>query len=145
MTGDAVSRLLADGAVERVEADPGAAEAELAVARRHVESAALLAASDPTAAFAVGWEAIRKAVSAHMRAGGFRTRRGPGQHERPGRYARAALAHAGIDRRLRAIDDLRLLRNQSRYEGLAVERPEVEELLVHARAIVRAIGDDLGP
>lgn len=145
MTGDALARLLADGAIERVAPDRPAAGAELDVARRHLESAALLASSDPTAAFAVGWEAIRKAVAAHMRARGVRARRGPGQHERTGRYARAALAGAGIDPHLDAIDDLRLLRNQSQYEGLAVEPAEVHELLAHARAIVGAIRDDLGP
>jgi HEPN domain len=91
----------------------------------------------------VGYEAIRKAISAHMRATGYRARKGFGHHERVARYAGAALAGAGIDEDLRAIDQLRLLRNQSQYEGLEVEPAEVEELLVHARAIVGAIGDDL--
>ena len=122
MTGDALGNLLADGAIERVAPDRSVAGAELDVARRQLESAALLARSDPTAAFAVGWEAIRKAVAAHRRARGVRARRGPGQHERTGRYARAALARAGIDPHLDAIDDLRCATSRS-TRALRSSRP----------------------
>ena len=143
MTAEALSALLDAGTIERVEPDPRFAERELRVAREHIESAASLAERDPTAGFAVGYEAIRKAISAHMRATGYRARKGVGHHERIGRYARAVLAKAGIGEDLQAIDQLRLLRNQSQYEGLEIEPGEVAELLIHARAIVGAIGDDL--
>lgn len=144
MTADALSSLLANGTIERVEPDRRTAGRELGVAREHIESAVLLAERDPAAAFAVGYDAIRKAISAHMRAAGHRVKKGRGHHERVARYARAALADADIGEDLLAIDQLRLLRNQSQYEGLQVEPAEVEEQLVHARAIVGAIGDDLG-
>lgn len=139
-----VSALLASGAIERVEPDPVAARRELAVARQHVESAASIADSDATAAFAIGYDAIRKAISAHMRARGYRVAKGAGHHRRVGGYANAALDDEAAREHLAAFDELRQLRNQSQYDGIAVERAEVDELLVHARAIVAAVGQDLG-
>jgi hypothetical protein len=96
MSARALGELLGSGVIERVEPDRAAADRELFVARRHITTAAPVARSDPTGAFAVGY------------------------------------------------DDLRLLRNQSQYEGLEVEPEEVDELIAHARAIVGAIRDDLG-
>lgn len=144
MSGDELRALLADGGYQQVVPDPEAARAELSTARLHLQSASLIAPSDPTGAFAIGWEAIRKAASAHMRANGCRVRRGPGGHERIGRYVRVALRRDGIEDHLRAVDELRLLRNQSQYDGLEVEPVDVDDLLMHARAIVGAIGHDLG-
>lgn len=136
--------LVSQRIVERVPADPATAGTELRVARRHVESAALVAESDPTAAFALGYDAIRKAIAAHMRARGLRVRSAAGHHRRAGRYAVAALDDREVAGHLEAFDHLRRLRNQSQYDGLEVEPHEVAELLVHARAIVDAVGDDLG-
>lgn len=144
MSRRAVAALLENGQLARVEPDTSAAADELDVACRHIASADTLRESDPSAAFAVGYEAVRKAISAHMRAGGYRTRKGPGHHVRIGRYALAALEAPAVVGHLEAFDELRLLRNQSQYEGLEIVPEEVDELLVHARAIVGAIGDDLG-
>jgi hypothetical protein len=143
MSRRALAELLESGQVARVEPDLPAAAEELAVGRRHITTAASVAGTDPTAAFAVGYEAVRKAISAHMRANGYRARKGQGHHARIGRYALAALDAPAVAGHLDAFDALRLLRNQSQYEGLEIEPAEVDELLVHARAIVGAIGDDL--
>jgi HEPN domain len=140
-----IAALLADGTIERVEPDVVAAERELRIARRHLETAEQISPTDPEAAFAVGYDAIRKAIAAHMRATGFRVRRGSGHHRRVGDYALAALDEWDVVLDLEAFDQLRQLRNQSQYDGLAVEPEEVAGLLVHARAIVGAIGRDLGP
>jgi hypothetical protein len=62
-----LDELVAAGVVERVAADPETARVELEQARLHVESAAEIAERDPVAAFALAYDAIRKALSAHMR------------------------------------------------------------------------------
>ena len=131
--------------LEVVEPDPVAAQHELATAQRHVESAARIAPTDPDGAFAVGYDAMRKAISAHMRSSGLRLRKGPGHHRRVGDYGRAALDTDRVAAHLDAFDELRLLRNQSQYDGLAVGPGEVTELLVHARAILAAVGESLAP
>lgn len=143
MSDRRINALLAKGAIERVETDGEAARQELGTARLHLESARSLAGRDATAAFAVGYEAIRKAISAHMRASGYRVSKAPGHHRRVGRYAIAALDDGEVAGHIEAFDELRQLRNQSQYDGLAVEPGEVAELLAHAEAIARAIGEDL--
>ena len=52
-------------------------------------------ASDSTLAFTALYDAIRKAISAHMRAHGYRVGRGPGAHAKTGEYAQAA-EHASV-------------------------------------------------
>lgn len=144
MSGDAVGRLVEEGVIAPVEPDPETAANELGSARAHLETAAHALRRDPNGAFALGYDALRKAVTAHMRARGYRTTSRPGQHARIVRYAVAALGDR-MDRHVTAMDELRLLRNQSQYDGVDVAPDEVEELLVHARAIVAAVGEELGP
>ncbi len=132
-------RLLAEKAIERVETDRETARQELDGAKRHLESAASIADADPTAAFAVSYDAMRKAISAHMRASGYRVKKGPGHHQRTGRYALAALDDLHVEDHIEAFDSLRQLRNQSEYDALMVEPDEVEEILEHARALVGAV------
>ena len=136
--------LLSERVVERVAADAMTAEKERDAARRHIASAALVAQSDPAGAFAMGYDAIRKSIAAHMRTRGYRVRSATGRHRRVGQYAIAALDDAEIAHHIEAFDHLRRLRNQSQYDGLEVEPQEVVELLVHARAIVAAVDRDLG-
>ncbi len=70
MSKDELDQLVAEGAIERVAADPETARVELTQAQLHVESAAEIAGRDPGAAFSVAYDAIRKAIAAHMRANG---------------------------------------------------------------------------
>jgi hypothetical protein len=136
--------LVSERIVERVPPDRGTAEKELDAAHRHIASAALVAQSDPAGAFAMGYDAIRKAIAAHMRARGYRVRSAGGHHRRVGQYAIGALDDAGVAHHIEAFDHLRRLRNQSQYDGLEIEPDEVVDLLVHARAIVAAVDRDLG-
>ena len=138
-----IAALLASGDLERVEADPVTAGREIAAATRHVESASRLAEDDPSAGFSIGYDAVRKAITAHMRARGLRVRTSGGHHRRIGRYAVAALDGEDIAMHVEAFDQLRRLRNQSQYDGLEVEPSEVREIVVHARAIVAAVSEDL--
>jgi hypothetical protein len=142
MSGSELETLLEAGLVLRVEADAGAAARDLQAAVVHLESAALLAGSDPTAGFVIAYDATRKAVTAHMRANGFRVRKGPGEHERTAGYATAALDPAIRDH-LDALDEMRRLRHQSEYGARIIYPHELETALMHARAIVEAVERDV--
>lgn len=72
MNQEELDDLVAEGAIEQVAADPETARIELDQARLHAETAAEIADRDPVAAFAIGYDAVRKALSAHMRHRGYR-------------------------------------------------------------------------
>ena len=143
MSQDDLDELVAEGALELVAADPETARIEFEQARLHVESAAEIADRDPVGAFTMGYDAIRKAIAAHMRAHGYRTSSRAGHHYRTGRYALAALDGARIDEHLEAFDELRDLRNQAEYDALLLESSDVTEVIAHADAIIRAIEQSL--
>lgn len=144
MSEKELRRLVTERLVEQVESDPDTALQEIDTARRHLESARRIADDDPTGAFAMAYDAMRKAVAAHMRAHGYRVTKGPGHHLRTGRYAVAALDHLDVEEHIAAVDELRQLRNQSEHEALLIEPEEVDELLLHARVLVDAVEGDLG-
>jgi hypothetical protein len=143
MTEADVQRLLADKKIRAVGPDPETARAEIDVARRHITSAQKIMADDSTLAFTALYDAMRKAIAAHMRSRGYRVTRGPGAHAKTGEYALAALDHLDIGSHIDEFDALRDLRNQSEYEALHVDVEEVREALEHARAIVEAIAGEL--
>lgn len=135
--------LVTAGVVERVAADRETARVELEQARLHVESAAEIADRDPVAAFALAYDAIRKAFSAHMRDRGYRIPKGKGHHARTGRYAMAAIDDARVEEHLEAFDELRQLRNQAEYDALLLDTDDVTDALARADAIIAAVGKDL--
>jgi len=135
--------LVAEGVIEPVAPDPETARIELEQARLHVESAAEIAERDPVAAFAIGYDAIRKALSAHMRGSGYRVTKGKGHHARTGRYAIAAIDDARVEEHLEAFDELRQLRNQSEYDALVLDPDDVTDALARADAIIAVVDKDL--
>ncbi len=143
MSQEELDGLVAEGVIESVAADPETARIELGQARLHVESAAEIAERDPVAAFAIGYDAIRKALSAHMRNRGYRVTRGKGRHARTGRYAIAAIDDARVEEHLEAFDELRQLRNQSAYDALLLDHNDVTDALARADAIINAVDNDL--
>ncbi len=143
MTNADVQRLLEGNRIRRVAPDPETASTEIDIARRHIASAEKIMAEDLTLAFTALYDAMRKAISAHMRVHGYRVARGPGAHWNTGAYALAALDHLDIGSHLDQFDALRDVRNQSEYEALQVDFEEVREALEHVRAIVEAIAYDL--
>jgi hypothetical protein len=143
MTEADVQRLLTEKRLRLVSPDPETARAEFDVARRHVASAEKIMGDDPVLAFTALYDAMRKAIAAHMRTRGYRVTRGPGAHAKTGEYALAALDHLDIGPHLDQFDALRDLRNQSEYEALHLEVEEVRQALEHVRAIVEAIAGDL--
>ncbi len=143
MSREDLDELVAEGVIEPVDPDPETARIELEQARLHVESAAEIAERDPVAAFAIGYDAIRKALSAHMRNRGYRVTRGKGRHARTGRYAIAAIDDARVEEHLEAFDELRQLRNQSEYDALVLDSGDVTDALARADAIINAVDNDL--
>ena len=143
MTAEQLDELIREGVLERVPSDRAAAGRELSVARAHLQSLEPVSATDPTGAFALAYEAIRRAIVAHMRANGLRVRASRGGHFQTGRYALAALEDLGVTEPLLAFEDLRRLRNKSAYEAVLVEEVDVDEAVAHARAIVTAVEADL--
>jgi hypothetical protein len=143
MSQEELDDLVAEGALERVAADPETARIELDQARLHAETAAEIADRDPVAAFAIGYDALRKALSAHMRHRGYRVARGPGHHARTGRYAVAAIDDPMLEDHLDAFDELRQMRNQSEYDALILGADDVADALDHADAIINAVDNEI--
>ena len=143
MSSEKLATLLAEGAIERVKEDRKAADLNLGSAESHLRSAEAVAADDSEGAFVLAYDAMRKAILAHMQANGFRVSARPGAHYRTGLYAPSALDERGIDEHLAAFDDLRRLRNKSEYKAVRVEETDVAEAVVHARAILDAVKVDL--
>jgi hypothetical protein len=99
---------------------------------------------DAVGAFGLAYDAMRKAIVAHMRASGFRVRSGVGAHYQTGRYGLAALSGRGADDALRAFDRLRSLRNRSEYRGALVKEADVDVALAHAHAVVEVVALEIG-
>ena len=138
-----VEELLRDGRIEHVEADSSAARDKLLEAKRHLDSAARIADADPAGAYALLYDAARKAIDAHMLASGYRVSRSRlGAHEATARYATAVLGKGHGDD-ARHFDRMRRNRNRSEYGAWEVGRSTVEADLRHARAIVLAVEREL--
>jgi HEPN domain len=143
LSQDELDDLVLQRVIERVAADPETAQVELDQARLHVESAAEIAERDPVAAFAIGYDAIRKALSAHMRHHGYRVGKVKGHHARTGRYAMAAIDDPRLQEHLEVFDELRQLRNQSEYDAVLLDTSDVNDALARADAIIGAVSKDL--
>ena len=142
MSGEELQALIEAGTVLRAESRSRSRWTRPSRLLRHLDSAERLAGSDPTGGFVMAYDAARKAVTAHMRALGFRVRKGPGEHERTGQYAAAALDPEIADH-LDALGEMRRLRHQSEYGARLIRPRELEVALVHARAIVEAVEAEL--
>ena len=135
-----VDQLTKEGRLERVEADLAAASTKLDEARRHLVSAAAIAASDLHGAYALLYDAARKAIDAHMAASGLRVAKNkPGAHEVSGRYAVSVLGRSDRKDDIRAFDRMRRNRNRSEHGVWQVGRTTLDADLEHARGIVHAV------
>jgi hypothetical protein len=130
-----VDELIATRRLEELPADPAGARGRLEAAQRHLRSAARVAEDDPDAAYALLYDAARKAVTAHMLAVGLRARNAPGAHEATALYAATALSGRGP----RELDRIRRFRNRIEYGTTYFSPDQVAHDLDHARAIVAAV------
>lgn len=136
MTHLGVDALLAAGRLERVPADVPVARDRLATARVHIVAAEAIVAVDPDGSLSLTYDAVRKAVTAHMLAVGLRPRNRPGAHQAVVHYANSELAGADEAGVLRAMDRLRRLRNRSEYGSGAFTEAEARFAIGSAIRIV---------
>jgi hypothetical protein len=87
-----VAQLLSEGRLERVAPDIEGAWRRLDEAKRHLDSSATLASTDPSLAYVALYDAARKALVAHMEANGYRPTNRPGAHQAVGIYGEATVA-----------------------------------------------------
>jgi hypothetical protein len=136
--------LIKEGRIERVEADTTAARDRLGEARLHLDSAVLIAETDPAGAYSLLYDAARKAVDAHMLMSGYRVSRSRlGAHEATARYASSMLGSGPHGESARRFDRMRRNRNRSEYGAWQIGRSTLEADLGHARAIVEAVDESL--
>jgi len=134
--------LVREGRIERVGADADTARDKLVEAKRHLDSAGLIAETDPAGAYSLLYDAARKAIDAHMLVSGYRVSKSrPGAHEATARYASFALGSGSHGGSVRRFDRMRRNRNRSEYGAWQIGRSTLEADLVHARAIVEAVSE----
>jgi hypothetical protein len=136
--------LIARGRIEAVVPDDAAARAELEQAQANIASAeGELPETNPGLAYTAIYDATRLAISAHMRASGYRVTGGPGAHVKFGEYAAAALAGRAIRGHLARFNRMRQTRNRLEYGAGTVGAAAVRADLEHARAVVDTITAEL--
>jgi hypothetical protein len=140
---EVVEDLVRRNRIEHVSPDVETAREEITAADAHLDSAGTLAATNARLAYTALYDAARMAISAHMRASGYRVGGVADAYVKTGEYASAALAHLEISEHLRRFRRMRVTRHNIEYAAHRVGEGEVRAALVHARAIVRAIATDL--
>jgi hypothetical protein len=116
-------------------------------ARRHIQSARAIAADDRTLAIAACHDAIRKAITAHMAAAGYRPRSGEGTHRIVLTYARNQLAGVVSEADLNDADTIRRDRGNAEDGDFASAKLDADYInwaAGVAKRIVDAIASDLG-
>jgi hypothetical protein len=139
MNQEAIDDLVASGRLATVPINPDRTRALLAQASKQFESAAAIAASDPSLAYVALYDAARKAILAHMLAHGYREVARLGAHQAIVEYAVAALGNSAAAEALARLDRLRRNRNRSEYESWEPSPKAIESDLRHAREIVALV------
>src|SRR2546426_4677557 len=112
----ALADLLADGRLERIQADGEEALELLDHAQAHLSSAEKLLDDDPAGAYQLLYDAARKATAADMLAAGYRAKSDrPGAHAAVVAYAEEALAGTADSEALANFDRIRRNRNRTEY------------------------------
>jgi len=140
-----VAQLLNEGRLERVAPDIEGAWRRLDEARRHLDSSATLASTDPSFAYVALYDAARKALVAHMEANGYRPTNRPGAHQTVGMYGEATVATGEARSHVLAFDRLRQVRNRSEYGSQIIGQQMLTAAREHARQIVVAVQASLPP
>ena len=141
---ETLADLIARGRIEAVAHDETAARAELDQAQANIASAAgNLPETNPGLAYAAVYDATRLAISAHMRANGYRVTGGPGTHVKFAEYATVAFGGRAVDDHLARFNRMRQTRNRLECGAGRVGSAAVRADLEHARAVVEAITADL--
>jgi hypothetical protein len=120
---DTIRHLLASGDLQQVTATREAADALLAAATRHLDSARSLATTDPEGAYSLLYDAARKSLAAVLQVQGLRAT------SRGGHYAleqatRAQFTAPPPSEAFRPFGRLRRARNRVEYEPATAILPE---------------------
>lgn len=141
-----LAEALATRDLERLKPNMAAAGERLNDARRHLRSARALAENDPTLAMTACHDAIRKAVTGHMAATGYRPRAGEGAHRIVLAYARHQLMEALTEEDLTDADAIRKDRGLAEYGDFAASQIDADHVRWAAgvaERIVNAIATEL--
>ncbi|MBA3629665.1 MAG: hypothetical protein H0W55_08325 [Actinobacteria bacterium] len=136
--------LLNEGRIEAVEPDVDVAKNKLKEAKRHLASAATIAANDPEGSYSLVYDAARKAVDAHMLANGYRASKSKlGAHEAKARYIEAVIGGAYVAD-ARSFNRMRKQRNRTEYGNWHISPSILDTDSVHAARIVDAVKASVG-
>ena len=144
MTSRIVQDMIVERRLEKVGPNTRQAGRMLESCIQHLETADQRAGGDPSGCYALLYDAIRKAVAAHMLFHGLRVTSRPGAHAAIVAYAEAELDAIGDDH-LAHLDRMRRTRNDTEYEERPITEAEVRNDLEHARFLVQAIARALFP
>ena len=133
-----IDELIASGRIEAVPVDPAARD-RLVPAHAHRASAAEIVEIDPAGAYALAYDAARKAITAHMLAAGLRPRNRPGAHASVVLYAQAVLTDEGGA--VRYLDRMRRTRNELEYGSTVATPAEARFAIETAGSILAAVSD----
>jgi hypothetical protein len=144
--GKWLTEALATRDIDRLAPNMAAAGDRVNDAHRHIQSARAIASDDPTLAIAACHDAIRKAVTAHMAAAGYRPKGGNGAHRVVLEYARHQLVDIIRVEDLKDADSIRRDRGLAEYGDFASSKIDADH--VHwaagvAERIVGAVAADL--
>lgn len=135
-----VDDLVRAGRLQRVEPDRDAAYDKLQEGKQHLRSASTIAEDDPPGAYALLYDAARKAIDAHMLAGGYRVPKDRlGAHATTAEYAVLFFTGGEYSEDVGQMDRMRRNRNRSEYGSWHIGPTLVERDLKFARRLVRAV------
>jgi hypothetical protein len=111
---DTIEKLIASAALEQVPASREHADLLIAQARKHLESARVIAGTDPEGAYAMVYDAARKALTAVLENQGLRTTRLRGHHQSAYEAVVAQLVPP-MGKQLRPFNRMRQTRGSAEY------------------------------
>lgn len=135
-------RLLENGQIERIDADPSGAQRKLARARRHLAAAEKLLEEDefPDVAYQTTYNAGEVALEALMLAEGYRKKSGEGAHIAVINFARECLGEE-YEREVESVASMRRRRHNLQY---GTREREVTPLVARRRIeTIRRLADGI--
>jgi HEPN domain-containing protein len=135
-----IEELLEEGGLAEISPDASVAQGFLSDAVRHFENAELiLDRGDVNGAYALAYDAARKAITAHMRLTGYRLRNRPRAHQAIVDYAREALEDPALHEALANLDRIRRTRYRGEYEAAYLDAGQARHDMLYLGAIVDAV------
>lgn len=141
-----LSEALATRRLQHLRPSMAAAGDLVNVARKHLRSAALISEDDPTLSVAACHDAARQAITAHLRASGYRVAGEAGAHRLVVEYAKMALAGIIDTDDVMALDELRRDRHTAEYGDFAsrvITPRRASDAIKLATRVVDAVTDIL--